>query len=116
MMTDEERMKKIRKRTAEIKHQDSRKKQIFSEIACVAACFAIIICTGFYMPSLTQNLSFQNIQQTSATASIIAKNGALSYIRMGSLAFALGVCLTIFMYKIRERNKRDSKERDTDEF
>ena len=29
MMTDEERMKKIRNRTAEIRHQDSRKKQIF---------------------------------------------------------------------------------------
>lgn len=115
MMTDEERMKKIRKRTAEIKRQDNKKKQIFSEIISAAACLVIIISVGLYMPSLTQNLSFQNIRQTSATASIIARDGALGYIIMGILAFALGVCLTIFLYKIRERNKRDSKERDIDE-
>ena len=115
-MTNEERMDKIRKRAAELRKQDQRKKLIFSEISCVAACLAIIVCMGFYIPSVTENLSYKSINQASATASIIGNNGALGYIIMGILAFALGVCVTILFYKIRERNRQNTKERNADEF
>lgn len=116
MMTDEERIRRIHRRTEEIRKQDRQKKQFLLELGCVAACVAIIICIGVYMPSLTGGLSFQNVQNSTATASIIAKNNALGYIIMGILSFVLGVCVTILMYRLRERGRQDKQERDTDEF
>lgn len=116
MMTDEERMKKIRRRTEEIRKQDRQKKQFILDLGCVAACVVVIICIGMYMPSLMGGFSFQNVQSSAATASIIAKNNALGYIIMGILSFVLGVCLTILLYRLRERNRQDKQERDVDEF
>lgn len=119
MMTEEERMQKIRLRTAELRKQDQKKKQFLGDLGCVAACLAVIICMGLYMPSVTESLSFQNfkdLRQSSMTASIIGQNGSLGYIIMGILSFLLGVCVTILLYRIRERNRQNRNEGNSDEF
>ena len=119
MMTEEERMQKIRLRTAEIRKHDQKQKQFLGDLGCVAACLAVIICIGLYMPSVTESLSFQNLKNlrhSSVTASIIGQNGALGYIIMGILSFVLGVCVTILLYRIRERSRQNRDERNPDEF
>ena len=39
----------------------------------------------------------------------------LGYIVMGLLAFLLGVCVTVLLYRLRRRNERRSREEKEDE-
>lgn len=119
MMTEEERIQRIRRRTAEIRKHDQKQKQFLGDLGCVAACLVVIICIGLYMPSVTESLSLQNLKElrhSSVTASIIGQNGALGYIIMGILSFVLGVCVTVILYRIRERSRQNRDERNPDEF
>ena len=53
-----------------------------------------------------------NIDYTMGTASMLGHYEALGYICMGVLAFALGVCVTVLLYRLRrvEEHKRRTRE------
>lgn len=116
MMTEEERMSRIRMRTAQIQKKDRRNRQYVIDICCVILCLGIIVYAGSSMPSLISGLSLQEIKGATTTASILGNNGALGYILMGILAFVLGICVTILMFHMKERNREDKEERKPDEF
>ncbi|MEI3367100.1 MAG: hypothetical protein V8R59_16335 [Enterocloster sp.] len=44
--------------------------------------------------------------------SLIGSHAALGYIVMGLLAFLLGVCVTVLLYRLRRRNERRSEEKE----
>ena len=46
---------------------------------------------------------------------MIGSHAALGYIVMGLLAFLLGVCVTVLLYRLRRRNERRSREEKEDE-
>ena len=52
------------------------------------------------------------IDYTMGTASMLGHYEALGYICMGVLAFALGVCVTVLLYRLRrvEEHKRRTRE------
>ena len=56
--------------------------------------------------------SVGNIDYTMGTASMLGHYEALGYICMGVLAFALGVCVTVLLYRLRrvEEHKRRTRE------
>ena len=56
-----------------------------------------------------------SIIHSSGAASMIGSHAALGYIVMGLLAFLLGVCVTVLLYRLRRRNERRSREEKEDE-
>ena len=46
---------------------------------------------------------------------MIGSHAALGYIVIGLLAFLLGVCVTVLLYRLRRRNERRSREEKEDE-
>ena len=56
-----------------------------------------------------------SIVHSSGAASMIGSHAALGYIVMGLLAFLLGVCVTVLLYRLRRRNERRSREEKEDE-
>lgn len=110
MRTNEARARLIHRRTAEIKQERQIKKQRRLDAACMAACLFLVIGIGAMMPGLMRNAADGSIVHSSGTASLIGSHAALGYIMMGLLAFLLGVCVTVLLYRVHRRCERQKQE------
>ena len=115
MRTNEERAGAIRRRTAEIKQERQRKKQCALDSICIAACLLLVIGIGSFMPGLVVGISGGEVHHASGAASLVGSHAALGYILMGLMAFLLGVCVTVLLYRLRRRNERERRENWDDE-
>lgn len=114
MRTNEERIRAIRKRTAEIRTDQRRKKQRMIEAVSIAACMIVICGMGIWMPDLSGR-HIGGIVSANGTASLIASHEQLGYILMGILSFFLGVCVTVLFYRLHRRNSEKHMEDEEDE-
>lgn len=115
MRTTEERMRLIRKRTAEIRRQEEEKKRRVQDGLCLAACLILVVVIGAFLPGVVSGLSYENTGAMSGAASLVGSSEALGYIVMGLLSFVLGVCVTVLLYQLRRRNERRKQEETDDE-
>lgn len=110
MRTSKERARLIHRRTAEIKQERRIKRQRRLDAACMAACLFLVIGIGVMMPGLMKGAADGSIVHSSGTASLIGSHAALGYIMMGLLAFLLGVCVTVLLYRVHRRCERQKQE------
>ena len=110
MRTNEARAHLIHRRTAEIKQERRIKRQRRLDAACMAVCLLLVIGIGTLMPGLMRNTVDGGIVHPSGTASLLGSHAALGYIIMGLLAFLLGVCVTVLLYRLRRREERQKQE------
>lgn len=110
MRTSKERARLIHRRTAEIKQERRIKRQRRLDAACMAACLFLVIGIGALMPGLMRNTADGGIGHPSGTASLLGSHAALGYIIMGLLAFLLGVCVTVLLYRLHRRYERQKQE------
>lgn len=115
MRTTEERIGLIHKRTAELKKERKKKKQFTLDMLCIAACLIFVIGIGSFMPGWATGFADGEVHHTSGAASLVGSHAALSYILMGLMAFLLGVCVTVFLYRLHRRNERERQENLNDE-
>ncbi len=118
MRTNEERIRLIHKRTAELKRKKEQKKRRVLDVACMAACLLLVVGIGSFMPGLSADIVGGEVHHVSGAASLVGNHSALGYILMGLLSFLLGVCVTVLLYRLRRRNERKQRENldDDDEF
>lgn len=116
MRTNEERICLIHNRTKQIKREEQKMQQHLWESLCTAACLLLVAGIGMWMPALIEGTRGESISYVTGAASMIGNNEALGYILIGLLAFLLGVCLTVFLYRLRFRNERRRQEDEKDEF
>ena len=110
MRTSEERARLIHRRTAEIKQERRIKRQRRLDAACMAVCLLLVIGIGAMMPGLMKGAADGSIVHSSGTASLIGSHAALGYIMMGLLAFLLGVCVTVLLYRLHRRGEGQKQE------
>ena len=115
MRTNEERAGLIHKRTVEIKREWQKKKQRTLDMICIVACLILIVGIGSFMPGLTAGIPGGEVHHASGVASLVGNHAALGYILMGIMAFLLGVCVTVLLYRLRRRNEREHQENSDDE-
>ena len=115
MRTNEERAGLIQKRTAEIKRERQKKKQRALDTVCIAACLILVVGIGSFMPGLSVDIVGGEVHHVSGAASLVASHGALGYILMGLMAFLLGVCVTVILYRLHRNNERKQQENANDE-
>ena len=115
MRTDEERAGLIHKRTAEIKRERQKTKQRTLNLICIAACLILVVGIGSFMPGWAVGIPGGEVHHASGAASLVGSHAALSYILMGILAFLLGVCVTVLLYRLHRRNERKQRENSDDE-
>ena len=115
MRTNEERAGLIHKRTVEIKRERQKKKQRTLDMICIAACLILVVGIGSFMPGLTAGIPGGEVHHASGAASLVGSHAALGYILMGIMAFLLGVCVTVLLYRLRRRNERKHQENSNDE-
>lgn len=116
MKTTEERMKLISQRTDELKKdikiKENTRKRRLASAGCMAACIMIVVCAGALMPSLIKTAENGNVTYRYGTASIISENPAAGYVIMGIMSFALGVCLTLVVFRLRGTEKKRMDDPD----
>ena len=110
MRTNEERAGLVHKRTAEIKAKRQNKKQRAWDAICIAVCLILVVETGSFMSGWAAGLPCSEVQHASGAASLVGSHAALGYILMGLMAFLLGVCVTVLLYRLRRRNERKQQE------
>ena len=111
MRTTEERQQLIHRRTLEIQREQQKKRERVISGSGIAACLMIIIGIGCLMPEVTKQASVSGAKTnyTTGMASMLGNYEALGYICMGILAFALGVCVTILLYRLRKAEEHRKK-------
>lgn len=112
MRTNEERQQLIYRRTVEIQKEQRKRRQQMLSGAGVAACLVIIIGMGCLLSGLTKQESVARMDYMTSMASMLGNYKALGYICMGILAFALGVCVTVLLYRLRriEEHRQKAEE------
>ncbi len=110
MRTNEERAGLIHQQTAAIKRQRQKKKQRAWGGICIAACLVLVVVTGSFMPGWAAGISGGEIHHASGAASLVGSHAALGYILMGIMAFLLGVCVTVLLYRLHRRKERERQE------
>ena len=110
MRTNEERAVLIHQRTAEIKRERQKKKQRAWDMICIAACLLLIVGIGSFLPDWVVGIPGGEVHHASGAASLVGSHAALGYILMGLMAFLLGVCVTVLLYRLRRRNEREQRE------
>ena len=115
MRTNEERAGLIHKRTAEIKSNRQKIKQRELDVICIAACLILVVGIGSFMPGLAAGIPGGEVHHASGAASLVGSHAALGYILMGLMAFLLGVCVTMLLYRLHRRNERKQQENSNDE-
>lgn len=115
MRTTEERMNLIKKRQTEIKTKREKRKMQGREILSIGVCVLFLIFVGNGMPGMIDGMEMVHVSHTSGTASILGSHVALGYILMGILAFLLGMCVTVLLYRIRQKKEREERKENAHE-
>ena len=115
MRTNEERAGLIQKRTAEIKRERQKRKQRALDMICMAACLILVVGIGSFMPGLVVGIPGGEVHHSSGAASLVGSHAALGYILMGLMAFLLGACVTVLLYRLHRRNEQKQRENPDDE-
>lgn len=115
MRSDDDRMRLIKGRTAELKREKKRRRQSTVTVLSIAASFFLILGMGTLLSSFQgagNGRGNGTVQMAggSGAASLISSNSALGLIIMGILAFFLGVCVTVLLYRVRGAGKREKED------
>lgn len=121
MRSDDDRMRLIKGRTAELKRENRRRRQSVVTVLSIAASLVLILGMGTLLSSASPAAGGGEGNETiamaggSGAASLLSSNSALGYIIMGILAFLLGVCVTVLLYRLRGMNRGEREGKDVGE-
>ena len=110
MSSGKERMDLIFQRTEEIRKEQQRKKKLWMQTGCMAACLVLVISLGVCMPGWMEQAVSGSVAHTSGAASLIANQSQLGYIVMGIVSFCLGCIATVLLYRIKGRNQQENEQ------
>ena len=115
MRTEKERSRLIAERTSILKRERARRRRIITDAVSSAVCVVIIVLLGVLMPSAAPGVDPDRINVSvgvAGAAGMITGRAWLGYVFMGVLSFLLGVCLTIFLYRLKDRHRTDLSRND----
>ena len=111
MRTNEERLAALHSRTAQLKQEDKNRRFAWICTASAAVCLGILLGLAFLIARVSEYSSLSGMDAVSMNASIFSESKALSFIVIAILAFLLGVCVTVFCYRLKkyldEKNRGD---------
>ena len=110
MSSCKERMDLIFQRTEEIRKEQQRKKKLWMQTGCMAACLVLVISLGVCIPGWMEQAVSGSVAHTSGAASLIANQSQLGYIVMGIVSFCLGCIATVLLYRIKGRNQQENEQ------
>ena len=114
MRSHEERVAEAKRRIAKIERAKRLRRNTFTMASAVAACLALIVGVSFVMPDIAVKIRTGSYAGFETAASIFHGGAALGYIVIGLLAFLLGVCVTVLCFRLRQMNREDDQNNESE--
>ena len=114
MRSLEERVAETKRRIAKMEQEKRLRRDKITMISAAAACLALLIGASLAMPGIAANIQTGDYSGFETTASIFHSGAALGYIVIGLLAFLLGVCVTVLCFRLRQMNREDNQNKESD--
>ena len=115
MRSHEERVAETKRRISKIEREKRLRRDKFTMISAVAACLALLIGASLAMPGIAANIQTGDYSGFETAASMYGGGAALGYIVIGLLAFLLGVCVTVLCFRLRQMNREDGQDRESED-
>ena len=115
MLSHEERIAEVKRRTAEKERQKRLRRRWIAAVSGVAACLAVIVGISLSMPGIVEQIEPGTFSGFETAASIFHGGAALGYIVIGLLAFLLGVCVTVLCFRLRQMSREDGQDKESED-
>ena len=114
MRSHEERVAEAKRRIAARQREKRLRRNTITMASAVAACFALLIGASFAMPGIAASIQTGDYSGFETAASIFHGAAALGYIVIGLLSFLLGVCVTVLCFRLRQMNREDDQNKESE--
>ena len=114
MRSHEERVTETKRRIAKIERENRLRRNTIAMASAVAVCLALLIGASLAMPGIAASIRTGNYSGFETTASIYGGGAALGYIVIELLAFLLGVCVTVLCFRLRQMNRENGQNRESE--
>ena len=114
MRSHEERIAETKRRIAKMEREKRLRRNTITMASTVAACLALLIGASLAMPGIAANIQTGDYSGFETAASMYGGGAALGYIVIGLLAFLLGVCVTVLCFRLRQMNREDEQDRESE--
>ena len=115
MRNHEERVAETKRRIAKIEREKRLRRNKITMASVVAACLVLLIGASLAMPGIAAHIQTGDYSGFETAASIFHGGAALGYIVIGLLAFLLGVCVTVLCSRLRQMNREDEQDRESED-
>ena len=114
MRSHEERVAETKRRIAKIERGKRLRRNKITMASAVAACLVLLIGASLAMPGIAASIRTGDYSGFETAASMYG-GGALGYIVIGLLAFLLGVCVTVLCFRLRQMNREDGQNEESED-
>ena len=114
MRSHEERVAEAKRRIAKIEREKRLRRNTITMASAVAACLVLLIGASLAMPGIAASIQTGDYSGFETAASMYG-GAALGYIVIGLLAFLLGVCVTVLCFRLRQMNREDGQDRESED-
>ena len=115
MRSHEERIAETKRRIAKMEREKRLRRNTITMASTGAAGLALLIGASLAMPGIAASIQTGDYSGFETAASIFHGGAALGYIVIGLLAFLLGVCVTVLCFRLRQMNREDGQDRESED-
>ncbi len=115
MRSHEDRVAETKRRIAKMEREKQRRRNTITMASAVAACLALLIGASLAMPGIAAKIQAGDYSGFETSASMYGGGAALGYIVIGLLAFLLGVCVTVLCFRLRQMNREDTQDGESED-
>ena len=115
MRSLEERVAETKRRIAARQREKRLRRNTITMASAVAACLALLIGASLAMPGIAARIQTGDYSGFETAASMYGGGAALGYIVIGLLAFLLGVCVTVLCFRLRQMNREDGQNEESED-
>ena len=115
MRNHEERVVETKRRIAAMERKKRLRRNTVTMASAVAACLVLLIGASLAMPGIAESIQTGDYSGFETAASIFHGGAALGYIVIGLLAFLLGVCVTVLCFRLRQMNREDGQNEESED-
>ena len=115
MRSYEERVAETKRRIAARQREKRLRRNTITMASAVAACLVLLIGASLAMPGIAARIQTGDYAGFETSASMYGGGAALGYIVIGLLAFLLGVCVTVLCFRLRQMNREDGQDKESED-
>lgn len=114
MRSHEERVADVKQRIAAKERKNKLRRNKITVASTLAACLALIVGMSCVMPGIAARLQNGSYPGFEMAASMYGGSAVLGYIIIGLLAFLLGVCVTVLCFRLRQIDREDAQDKESE--